>query len=642
MTRTYAETYDQWKSNPLDFWEEASSAITWYKPPERTLDDDNTPFYKWFRGGQINVCYNAVDRHVEEGFGEQVALIYDSPLTDKKLSYTFKELLEKVAKFAGGLQSLGIETGDRVVIYMPMIPETVFAMLACARIGAIHSVVFGGFADTELSKRIDDAKPKLVISASYGIEPKNLVHYKPLLDKAIELSSHKVEHCIIFKRHNLDISWNKGRDIDGNKLLENSNAVPCVPLDSNHPLYILYTSGTTGIPKGVVRDSAGYLVALNWSMENIYNASRGHVFWAASDLGWVVGHSYIVYGPLVCGCTTVLYEGKPIGTPDAGAFWRIIEEHKVGTLFTAPTALRAIKATDFEGSFIQKYDVSSLRALFLAGERADPDTIKWAESKLVVQVIDHWWQTETGWPAAANFVGLKTMPIKYGSVGLPVPGFDICILDDQGNKLPANQTGDVAVKLPLPPGCLTTLWNKDEHYKISYLADHEGYYATGDAGIIDDDGYIYITSRTDDIINVAGHRLSTGGIEDAVSNCEYVAECAVVGAQDDLKGMVPVAFVVIYPNLKIDLATISQKIISSVRQQIGPVAALKTVIAVERLPKTRSGKILRGVMRNIADHEHYDMPATIDDPSILDEIDDAVVAFGYGRGRTSNIHRKTL
>ncbi|MBL4613190.1 MAG: AMP-binding protein, partial [Emcibacter sp.] len=528
MGKAYHEVYNDWRSNPSGFWTDAAQSVHWTKSFDKVLEDSKAPFYTWFPGGEINVCYNAVDRHVKSGRGDQAALIYDSPVAGIKQTYSYIELLDKVSKLAGGFRSLGVEKGDRVVIYMPMIPEAVFAMLACARIGAIHSVVFGGFADTELAKRIDDAKPKIIVSASNGIEPTHMVHYKPLLDSAIEHATHKVDHCVIFERPGMEVDLISPRDVDGHSLMETAAAVNCVAVPSEHPLYILYTSGTTGVPKGVVRDSGGYLVALSWSMENIYGASAGDVYWAASDIGWVVGHSYIVYGPLVHGCTTILYEGKPVGTPDAGAFWRVVEEYKVNILFTAPTALRAIKREDPTGAEVAKYDMTSLKVIFLAGERADPASIKWAENKLSRAVIDHWWQTETGWPAAANFAGINMMPIKYGSAGLPVPGFEICILDEHDNKLAADVTGDVAIKLPMPPGCLPTLWHKDEHYRTSYLADHKGYYATGDAGFIDADGYIHIMSRTDDIINVAGHRLSTGGIEEAVGETPSVAECAVI------------------------------------------------------------------------------------------------------------------
>ena len=631
MGKAYHEVYNDWRSNPSGFWTDAAQSVHWTKSFDKVLEDSKAPFYTWFPGGEINVCYNAVDRHVKAGRGDQAALIYDSPMAGIKQTYSYIELLDKVSKLAGGFRSLGVEKGDRVVIYMPMIPEAVFAMLACARIGAIHSVVFGGFADTELAKRIDDAKPKIIVSASNGIEPTHMVHYKPLLDSAIEHATHKVDHCVIFERPGMEVDLISPRDVDGHSLMETAAAVNCVAVASEHPLYILYTSGTTGVPKGVVRDSGGYLVALSWSMENIYGASAGDVYWAASDIGWVVGHSYIVYGPLVHGCTTILYEGKPVGTPDAGAFWRVIEEYKVNILFTAPTALRAIKREDPTGAEVAKYDMTSLKVIFLAGERADPASIKWAENKLSRAVIDHWWQTETGWPAAANFAGINMMPIKYGSAGLPVPGFEICILDEHDKKLAADVTGDVAIKLPMPPGCLPTLWHKDEHYKASYLADHKGYYTTGDAGFIDADGYIHIMSRTDDIINVAGHRLSTGGIEEAVGETPSVAECAVIGVKDDLKGMVPVAFVVLYPSNTDDDQTVAKDVIASVRHNIGPVAGLKTVIPVKRLPKTRSGKILRATMRNIANNEDFTPPATIDDPQILEEISLQLQKFGYAK-----------
>ncbi len=631
MSKTYHETYKDWRADPLAFWEKAARDIAWEKPCDKVLDDSKAPLYTWFPGGEVNVCHNAVDRHVAAGRGDQAALIYDSPVAGLKQTYSYGQLQEKVSKLAGGFRFLGVGKGDRVVIYMPMIPEAVFAMLACARIGAIHSVVFGGFADTELAKRIDDAQPKIIVSASGGIEPTHMVHYKPLLDNAIDHAAHKVDHCVIFERAGMEVDLMAPRDVDGQHLMDISAPVPCVPVAADHPLYILYTSGTTGIPKGVVRDSAGYMVALNWSMQNIYGVNAGDVYWAASDIGWVVGHSYIVYGPLLNGCTTVLFEGKPVGTPDAGTFWRMIEDYQVNVLFTAPTALRAIKREDPAGDYVKKYDLSSLKTLFLAGERADPDSIKWAEDKLSRPVIDHWWQTETGWPAASNFAGLDMLPTKYGSAGVAVPGYDIRILDDHDQQQDADVTGDVAIRLPLPPGCLPTLWQKDDHYKNAYLDDHKGYYATGDAGFIDADGYVHIMSRTDDIINVAGHRLSTGGIEEAVGDTPSVAECAVIGVQDDLKGMVPVALVVLYAGQ--DRAAVAKDVIRSVRHHIGPVAALKTVIPVTRLPKTRSGKILRATLRKIADNEEFIVPATIDDPQILTEIAEEFAKFGYGAAR---------
>lgn len=640
MTEKYHDIYSLWQENPESFWAHAAKAIDWHRPYEAVLDESKAPFYTWFPGGEVNVCHNAVDRHVAAGRGDQAALIYDSPAAGQKQTFSYAELLEKVAKLAGGFRSLGVEKGDRVVIYMPMIPEAVFAMLACARIGAIHSVVFGGFADTELAKRIDDARPKLIVSASNGIEPSHIVEYKPLLDSAIKYASHKVSHCVIFEREGQDVALNAPRDVEGSHLMEQAAPVDCVPVASDHPLYILYTSGTTGVPKGVVRDSAGYMAALSWSMGHIYGAGPGDIYWAASDIGWVVGHSYIVYGPLIQGCTTVLFEGKPVGTPDAGTFWRMVEEYKVKVLFTAPTALRAIRREDPEGKHILRYDVSSLKTLFLAGERADPGSLKWAEDHLSVPVIDHWWQTETGWPAAANYAGLEMMPRKYGSAGVAVPGYDICILDEHDRPQQAGDTGDVAIKLPLPPGCLATLWQKDDHYQTSYLADHTGYYATGDAGFIDAEGYIHIMSRTDDIINVAGHRLSTGGIEEAVGHASCVAECAVFGVQDDLKGMVPLALVVLYAGSVTDDQDVAQEVIASVRHHIGPVAALKTVVPVKRLPKTRSGKILRGTMRKIADHEDFVVPATIDDPNILEEIARALENHGYGRAKSLKNRRQ--
>lgn len=584
------------------------------------LDQSEPPFYRWFTGGQTNTCYNCLDRHVDEGRGEQAALIYDSPVADTLRTYTYTELLSEVARFAGVLASLNVGKGDRVVIYMPMIPETAIAMLACARIGAIHSVVFGGFAAEELAKRINDAQPKVILSASHGIEPGRVIEYKPLLDSAINIAESKPDHCVVFQRENSTATLLAGRDLDWQLAMSTAQPHDCVWVDATDPLYILYTSGTTGAPKGVVRDNGGHMVALKWSMENIYGAKPGEVYWAASDVGWVVGHSYIVYAPLLNGNTTVMYEGKPVGTPDAGAFWRVIEQHQVKTFFTAPTAFRVIKKEDPQGELLENYDISCLRALFLAGERADPDTIVWAEKKLGVPVIDHWWQTETGWPQAANPLGLGLLPVKHGSAAVPVPGFDIQVLNDNAKQLPAGETGALAIKLPLPPGCLKTLWRDDQRFTDSYLSEFPGYYATADAGFIDEDGYVHVMSRLDDVMNVAGHRLSTGGMEEVIANHQSIAECAVLGVKHAIKGQVPVGLAVLKTGVDISQQQLEKEVVAMIRHAIGAVASFKTLRVVNRLPKTRSGKVLRGTMRKIADGEAYTLPATIDDPVILDEI----------------------
>ncbi len=624
----YQEAYDESINNPEKFWGEAAKGIHWYKPYTMVLDDSKKPFYRWFVGGELNTCYNAVDRHVDSGNGSRIALIYDSPVTGTITQCTYKELLDKVALLAGALQKYGIKKGDRVIIYMPMIPEALYAMLACARIGAIHSVVFGGFAPNELAIRIDDAKPKLIVSASCGVEGKKVIEYKPLLDKAIEIANHKPDYCIIFQRPQVKAPLaHGGRDIDYNDALSGVQPAKCVPVASTDPLYILYTSGTTGIPKGVVRDNGGHAVVLNWSMKNIYDIQPGDVWWAASDVGWVVGHSYIVYAPLLYGATTILYEGKPVGTPDPGAFWRVISQHKVKALFTAPTAFRAIKKEDPNGEYFKKYDLSQFNYLFLAGERLDPDTYYWATDLLKKPVIDHWWQTETGWPIAANCVGIELLPIKAGSPTKPVPGYQVQIINEEATVLPNGTEGIVVIKLPLPPGTLLTLWQNDEKFKESYLDIFDGYYFTGDGGYFDEDGYLYIMGRIDDVINVAGHRLSTGAMEEVISKHPDVAECAVIGAEDSFKGQLPVGFVVLKEGVKKSKEQITSELAQMVRDQIGAVACYKTTLVVQRLPKTRSGKILRGTMRKIADNKPFAIPSTIDDPSILDEIKDALATI---------------
>jgi propionyl-CoA synthetase len=628
---SYKKVYNSWKNDPEAFWMTAADAIDWVTKPSKALFADRAPLYEWFSDSEVNTCYNAVDRHVLNGRGDQKAIIYDSPMTGTKYSITFSELLEKVSVLAGALTNNGISKGDRVIIYMPMIPEGIISMLACARIGAIHSVVFGGFAANELAVRIDDAKPKAILAASCGLEPNRIVEYKPLIDQAIELASHKPQTVVIFQRAECKAELVDGRDHDWNVFQENAEKAPCVPVKGSHPAYILYTSGTTGAPKGVVRPTAGHLVALNWTMKNFYNVDPGEVFWAASDIGWIVGHSYICYAPLIHGNTTLVFEGKPVGTPDAGTFWRVISEHKVSNFFTAPTAFRAIKRMDPKGELKKKYDLSNLRALFLAGERADPDTVNWAENLLQIPIIDHWWQTETGYVIAGNPLGIEKLPIKVGSPTVPMPGFDIKVLDSSGSELPAGQLGSIAIKLPLPPGTLPTLWNAQDRFESSYLNTFPGYYETGDAGIIDDDGYIYIMARTDDVINVAGHRLSTGAIEEVLANHPDVAECAVIGVSDNLKGQLPVGFLCLTAGVDRDHMIIETECVEMVRKQIGPVAAFKNALVVDRLPKTRSGKILRGTMVKIANNEEFKLPATIDDPVILQEIKDALIKIGYAK-----------
>jgi propionyl-CoA synthetase len=627
----YSDVYNGWKSDPEAFWLEAADAIDWISAPSRALDDSNAPLYGWFADAVCNVCHNAVDRHVEAGHGDRLAIIYDSPITGATAEITYAELQARVATLAGALAARGVEKGDRVIVYMPMVPEALVAMLACARLGAVHSVVFGGFAGPELAVRIEDAKPKAIIASSCGIEPGRVIAYKPMLDQAVEMSSHKPEFCVIFQRPEREAELTAGRDIGWTEFVEGAAQAPCTPVGGMDPLYILYTSGTTGQPKGVVRPSAGYMVALQWTMKNIYDIAAGEVFWSASDVGWVVGHSYICYAPLLAGATTIVFEGKPVGTPDAGTFWRVIAEHKVKSFFTAPTAFRAIKREDPKGVCLKDYDLASLRLLFLAGERADPDTILWAQEHCKVPVIDHWWQTETGWAIAANPAGIELLPIKLGSPTVAMPGYDVQILNDEGHAMPPGELGAVAIKLPMPPGTLSTLWNAEKRYVSSYLTTFPGYYETGDAGIIDADGYLAIMARTDDVINVAGHRLSTGAMEEVLASHPDVAECAVIGVSDELKGQTPMGFVCLNKGCDRDPDEISRECVRLVREKIGPVAAFKTALVVERLPKTRSGKILRGVMVKIADGQDYRMPATIDDPAILAEIEETLAGIGYAK-----------
>ncbi len=628
----YQEVYDSWKSDPEGFWMDAANAIDWDKKPSKALSDLGGDMYEWFADGMVNTCYNAVDRHVENGRGEQTAIIYDSPITHTKREITYVELRNRVANLAGALRAKGVEKGDRVIIYMPMIPEALEAMLACARLGAIHSVVFGGFAANELAVRIDDAKPKAIIAASCGLEPGRVVHYKPLLDGAIDLADHKPDFTVIFQREQEVAELKEGRDFNWHGFQYGVEPAECVPVEGNHPAYILYTSGTTGAPKGVIRHTGGQLVALNWTMKNIYNVDPGDVFWAASDVGWVVGHSYICYGPLIHGNTTIVFEGKPVGTPDPGTFWRVIEEHKVKTFFTAPTAFRAVKREDPTGEYVKKYDLSCLDQVFLAGERADPDTIVWAQDQLKKPIIDHWWQTELGYPGVCNPVGIELLPVKLGSPSVPLPGYDMKILDEAGNELPPGELGAIVTPLPLPPGTFPTLWNAEDRFKKSYLTNFPGYYETGDAGMIDEDGYLYIMARTDDVINVAGHRLSTGGMEEVLADHPDVAECAVIGVSDSLKGQMPMGFLCLNAGTTKPDDEIVKEVVKLVREKIGPVAAFKLCCVVDRLPKTRSGKILRGTMVSIADSKEYKMPATIDDPVILDEIKVALQGLGYAKG----------
>ena len=628
---TYSDLYAKAQSDIEGFWMEAASGIDWYKAPTQALDSSKPPFHRWFPDGEMNTCHNAVDRHVAAGRGDQRAVIYDSPITGTSSTLTFAELQEATARFAGMLQRLGVAAGDRVIIYMPMIPEAVVAMLGCARLGAVHSVVFGGFAAAELAKRIDDATPKAIISASCGHEPSRIVAYKPLLDEAIELSSHKPHSCVIYQREALAADLVEGRDLEWHAAHEGAPALDPVPVKATDPLYILYTSGTTGQPKGVVRDNGGHAVALQWSIPNIYDVKPGDVYWAASDIGWVVGHSYIVYAPLIAGCSTVLFEGKPIGTPDAGVFWRVIQDHDVKVLFTAPTAFRAIKRADPEAEFLAKYDTSSLTHLFLAGERADPDTILWAQDKLKVPVIDHWWQTETGWSICANPVGIEMLPVKLGSPSVPMPGYEIDILGEDGSIKAAGDLGAIAVKLPLPPSCLPTIWRADAAFIEKYLTTFPGYYETGDAGYKDEDGYLYIMARTDDVINVAGHRLSTGQLEEVLAEHPDVAECAVIGVADELKGQLPLGLICLYPNCAKPAREVCAEAVDLVKSRVGRVSAFNQIVVIDRLPKTRSGKVLRATMAKIADNVDWTMPATIDDPVILDEITTALQSIGYAK-----------
>ena len=625
----YNDVYQRALNDPDGFWAEAAEDIHWDKRWDRVLDDSRPPFYRWFTGGALNTCYNALDVHVEQGNGDRPALIYDSPVTDSVKVFTYLELRDAVATFAGALRTHGVGVGDRVIVYMPMVPEAAVAILACARLGAVHSVVFGGFAANELATRIDDARPKVIVSASCGIEVNRVVEYKPLLDEAIRLAQHKPGACLVLQRPQAPASMTAGRDVDWNEAVAAASPVPCVSVAATDPLYILYTSGTTGQPKGIVRDNGGHAVALKWSMKNVYGVDAGDVYWAASDVGWVVGHSYIVYAPLLKGCTTVLYEGKPVGTPDPGAFWRVISQHRVSVLFTAPTAFRAIKKEDPAGEYVRKYDLSRFRTLFLAGERCDPDTLLWAQDLLRVPVIDHWWQTETGWPIAANCLGIEALPVKPGSPTRAVPGYDVRVLDDQGRDLPAGEMGSITVKLPLPPGCLPTLWNNEEGYRKAYLEQYPGHYVTSDGGYCDEDGYLWIMGRIDDVINVAGHRLSTGAMEEVLAAHPAVAECAVLGVADALKGQLPLGLVVVKAGVETTEKELVPELVGLVREKIGPVADFKQALLVKRLPKTRSGKILRGTVRSMADGTPYKAPATIDDPAILDEIKEDLGRLGY-------------
>jgi len=664
--RKLSEVHRQSIEQPERFWGEAAARIRWRKPFRRVLDAERAPFYRWFSEGELNTCENALDRHVEAGYGSRGALIYDSPVTGRQQRFSYAELLDRVARFAGGLAGLGVGRGDRVLIYMPMVPEAVVAMLACARLGAIHSVVFGGFAAKELAHRVDDAAPKVILSASCGVEPGRIVEYGPLLDRALELASVVPDWKVILERPECPIELRPGEL--GWQQVERAEPIGCVPVQATDPLYVLYTSGTTGVPKGVVRDNGGHAVALQWSLENVYGMRPGDVFWAASDIGWVVGHSYIVYAPLLLGCTTILYEGKPVGTPDPGAFWRVISEHRANALFTAPTAFRAIKKEDPEGRHISAYDLSSLRTLFLAGERADPATVEWAGRHLGVPVVDHWWQTESGWPMASNCMGIEVLPIKPGSPCKPVPGYDVRVVERAGDdhdhdhepaggqsaqgqsapaegacgaaeirELPAGETGAIVVRLPLPPGCLTTLWNQDDRFVESYLSRYPGFYETADAGYFDADGYLFVMARTDDIINVAGHRLSTGGMEEVLAEHPDVAECAVIGVADRLKGQLPLGLVVLNAGVDRDAATIVAELVQRMRERLGPVAAFKQAAIVKRLPKTRSGKVLRGTLRRIADSEPWKLPATIEDPSVLDEITPVLHDLGYAEQKSGPI-----
>jgi len=631
MTGAYKAVYDRSLADRDGFWSEAAAALDWYKPWDRVLDDDNPPMYRWFPGAECNTAHNCLDRHVAAGRGDQPAIIHDSPITGSLRTITYADLRDQVALFAGALAARGVGKGDRVIIYMPMVPEALVAMLATARLGAVHSVVFGGFASKELATRIDDAKPKAIVSAAGGLEPGRVVQYKPLLDGAIDMATHKPDACIILQRppHIDPVPLTPGRDTDWQEAVAAAQPHDCVPVLATDPLYILYTSGTTGQPKGVVRDNGGHMVALHWTMKNLYGVEPGEVFWSASDVGWVVGHSYICYAPLLHGNTTVVFEGKPVGTPDAGTFWRVIRDHKVAALFTAPTAIRAIKKEDPDGKFIGQYDLSCLRTLYLAGERCDPPTLDWSRDKLGVPVVDHWWQTETGWCICGNPIGIENLPVKPGSATVPMPGYDVQVLDEAHKQVAPGAIGAIVVKLPLPPGTFPTLWNAEQRYRDSYFADFPGYYKTGDAGYIDEDGYVFVMTRTDDVINVAGHRLSTGAIEEVLASHPAVAECAVIGVADQLKGQLPLGLLVLKAGIDTPAEQVVKEAVGLVRERIGPVAAFKTAAVVSRLPKTRSGKILRGTMQKIADAESYSMPATIDDPAILDEIGLALKAVGY-------------
>ena len=625
----YRDIYSAWQADPEAFWMQAAEAIDWAQPPSRALFDGQAPIYEWFSDGMVNTCWNAVDRHVLAGRGDQIAIMHESPITLSTKGITYRQLQDRVASLAGALRAKGVEKGDRVIIYMPMIPEALEAMLACARLGAIHSVVFGGFAASELAVRIDDCQPKAIIAASCGLEPNRVVHYKPLLDAAIDMASHKPDFCVIFQREQEVAKLIEGRDVSWHGFQYGVEPAECVPVAGNHPAYILYTSGTTGQPKGVVRHTGGHLVALQWSMTNVYNIGPGDRFWAASDVGWVVGHSYICYGPLIAGATTVVFEGKPVGTPHPGVFWRIIQNHRIKSFFTAPTALRAIRREDPNGEWIRRYKLHDLQALFLAGERADPDTVKWAQEQLGVPVVDHWWQTETGWAIAANPIGIEILPTKLGSPSVPMPGYDVQVLDEGGNPVPRGTLGAITIKLPLPPGTLPTLWNAENRFRKSYLEHFPGYYETGDAGYVDEDGYLYIMARTDDVINVAGHRLSTGAMEEVLASHPAVAECAVIGVADSLKGQSPLGFLCLKAGVSTPHDQVVNEVVRMVRDRIGPVAAFKSACVVDRLPKTRSGKILRATMAKIADGEDFKMPATIDDPAVLEEIRGALSLLGY-------------
>jgi propionyl-CoA synthetase len=631
MAEKFEQVYARALADPEGFWAKAAEALIWDRKWDKVLDADDAPFYRWFTGGMLNTCYNALDRHVENGRADQPALIHDSPVTDSVTTFTYRELRDEVALFAGALAARGVSHGERVIIYMPMVPEAAIAMLACARLGAVHSVVFGGFAANELAVRIDDCAPRAIVSASCGIEVNRVIAYKPLLDEAIELAAHKPESCIILQRPEERAILTEGRDADWREAVSAASPHDCVSVAATDPLYILYTSGTTGQPKGVVRDNGGHAVALNWTMKNIYGVEPGEAYWAASDVGWVVGHSYIVYAPLLHGNTSILYEGKPVGTPDAGAFWRVIADHKVAAMFTAPTAFRAIKRDDPEGKLIGDYDLSNFRTLFLAGERTDPDTLHWAEDKLGVPVIDHWWQTETGWSICANCIGIEQLPVKEGSPSKPVPGMEVHAVDENNQEVKPGDIGALVIKLPLPPGTFPSLWNGRERFIEAYLEEFPGYYKTADAGYIDADGYVYVMSRTDDIINVAGHRLSTGAMEEVLAEHADVAECAVIGVGDKLKGQLPLGFLVLNAGVTRDHGAIVADVVAMVRERIGPVAAFKTATVVSALPKTRSGKILRGTMQKIADGEDHKVPATIDDPAVLDEITKSLKAIDYAR-----------